>query len=217
MDRAHDAGPAQRLQEFARRPQSPLAWAELTPRLLEIAGWPGARPLASSEFQAHRRWQQTIDDCASLGFDGRRIEWSEFLAALDRALNETLFAPESQDAPILIAGPARVRRASPPMPFGFSARRRSLAGQRRDASPLPIGVQREAGMPHASPQLDWELAGAITRRLLASAPEVHFSYARQSDGPDSAGAAARPSRLIVQIAGPPAAFHDLIAPPLPPR
>ena len=71
-----------------------------------MAGWPGARALTSAEFQALRRWQQTVDDCASLGFDGRRMAWSDFLAALDRAVDETLFAPESQDAPILIAGPA---------------------------------------------------------------------------------------------------------------
>ena len=71
-----------------------------------MAGWPGERSLTSAEFQAHRRWQQAVDDCASLGFDGRRMGWNDFLAALDRAVKETLFAPESQDAPILIAGPA---------------------------------------------------------------------------------------------------------------
>ena len=49
-------------------------------------------------------------------------------------------------------------------------------------------------MPHATPQLDWELAAAITRRLLASAQEVHFSYARQNEA-----AEARPSRLIAQL------------------
>ncbi len=36
----------------------------------------------------------------------------------------------------------------------------------------------------------------MTRRVLASAPEVHFSYARQSEGVE-----ARPSRLVVQVAG----------------
>ncbi|MGA3102077.1 MAG: PD-(D/E)XK nuclease family protein, partial [Terracidiphilus sp.] len=55
------------------------------------------------------------------------------------------------------------------------------------------------------------------RRLLASAPEVHFSYSRQSDGPDSTGVAVRPSRLVAQIAGPfqPLSI-DLIAAPLSP-
>jgi probable DNA repair protein len=72
-------------------------------------------------------------------------------------------------------------------------------------------------MPHASPRLDWELADSITRRLLASAPEVHFSYARQSGGPDSAGVAARPSRLVAQVADPLQPLSNaLIAPPLSP-
>lgn len=201
----------QRLAEFARRPQSPLVWAELVPRLLEIAGWPGGRPLASAEYQAHRRWQQAVDNCASLGFDGRRIAWNEFLALLDRAVNETLFAPESQDAPILIAGPAESA--------GLTADAIWFLGASEDAWPssgathplLPLAVQREAAMPHASPRLDWELSAAMTRRLLSSAPLVQFSCAHRSEGAD-----ARPSRLIAQLAGPPNPLpHEIIAPPIP--
>ena len=206
-----------RLQEFARRPQSPLAWAELTPQLLELAGWPGDRPLTSSEFQAHRRWQQTVDSCASLGFDGRRIEWKEFLAVLDRALSETLFAPESRDAPILIAGPAESAGLTRDAIWFLGASEEAWPARGATHPLIPISVQRETGMPHASPRLDWELADSITRRLLVSAPEVHFSFARQSGGPDSAGVAARPSRLPAQIAGPPEPLSSgLIAPPLSP-
>jgi probable DNA repair protein len=206
-----------RLQEFARRPQSPITWAERAPQLLELAGWSGDRPLTSNEFQAHRRWQQTVDGCASLGFDGRRIEWKEFLAALDRALNETLFAPESRDAPILIAGPAESAGLAADAVWFLGASEEAWPARGSTHPLIPISAQREAGMPHASPRLDWEFADSITRRLLASAPEVHFSYARQSDGPDSAGVAARPSRLVAQIAGPPQPLsNDLIAPPLSP-
>jgi hypothetical protein len=49
---------------------------------------------------------QAVESCGSLGFDGRRISWKDFLSQLGRALDETLFAPESRDAPIQIAGPA---------------------------------------------------------------------------------------------------------------
>jgi probable DNA repair protein len=203
-----------RLQEFARRPQSPIAWAELAPQLLELTGWPGDRPLTSSEFQAHRRWRQTVDGCASLGFDGRRVEWKQFLAALDRALNETLFAPESQDAPILIAGPAESAGLTADAVWFLGASEEAWPARGATHPLLPLAVQRETGMPHASPRLDWELADSITRRLLASAPEVHFSYARQTDGPDSTGVAARPSRLVAQLAGPPELLsNDWIAPP----
>jgi probable DNA repair protein len=186
----------QRLQEFARRPQTPVVWAEFSAQLLQMAGWPGARPLTSAEFQALRRWQQTVDDCASLGFDGRRIAWSDFLGALDRAVDETLFAPESQDAPILIAGPAESAGLAADAIWFLGASEEAWPAAGSTHPLIPLFVQREAGMPHASPKLDWDLANAMTRRVLASAPEIHFSYARQSEGVE-----ARPSRLVVQVAG----------------
>lgn len=200
-----------RLQELSRRSQSPLAWADVVPQLLEIVGWPGERPLTSAEFQILRRWQQAVDDCASLGFDGRRMAWSEFVTLLDRALSEALFAPESEDAPVLIAGPAESA--------GLTADAVWFLGASDDAWPasgathpfLPLGIQRQADMPHASHKLDWDLACAMTRRLLASAPEMHLSYARQDEGVE-----ARPSRIVTQLAGSPKELPpELIAPPAP--
>lgn len=88
------------------RLQSPLEWGSLVPQLLQTVAWPGYRTPSSAEFQAARRWQQAVDTCGSLGFDGRHISWKDFLSALARTLDETLFAPESHDAPIQIAGPA---------------------------------------------------------------------------------------------------------------
>jgi ATP-dependent helicase/nuclease subunit B len=198
-------------QEAARRIQPPLAWAELVPRLLQTAGWPGHRPLTSDEFQAHRRWQQAVDDCASLGFDGRRMEWNEFLAALDRTLAETLFTPESEDAPILITGPAESAGLAADSVWFLDASEDGWPAAGATHPLLPLAVQREAGMPHATAQLDWDLANATTYRLLASATQVHFSYAGQVDGVDT-----RPSRLIAQIAGAPQPLTaGLIAPPIP--
>ena len=204
---------AQRLLAgFARRAQSPLDWAELVPRLLDELHFAGARPLASAEFQALRRWNQAVESCGSLGFDGRRIGWKDFLSQLDRTLDETLFAPESRDAPIQIAGPAESA--------GLTADAIWFLGADEDAWPangathplLPVEVQREAGMPHATPQLDWELAAAITRRILAAAPEVHFSFAMQNEA-----AEARPSRLIAQLAGEAQKLSaELAAPAAPP-
>jgi probable DNA repair protein len=184
-----------RIQDFARRPQSPLAWTELAPRLLELAGWPGGRPLTSAEFQAHRRWQQTVDDCASLGFDGRPMEWKEFRALLDRAVSETLFSPESEDAPILIAGPAESAGLTADAIWFLGATEQAWPASGATHPFIPISVQRASGMPHASPRLDWELAGAISRRLLSSAAGIHFSFARQSEGVEG-----RPSRIVEQLA-----------------
>lgn len=196
------------LDDFARRPQSPLDWAALIPHLLEAVGWPGSHPLSSVEFQAARRWQQTIESCGSLGFDGRRVNWREFLSVLSRALDETLFAPESRDAPIQIAGPAESAGLAADAIWFLGADEEAWPAKGATHPMIPLTVQREAAMPHATAQLDWDLAQAITVRLLASAPELHFSFARQREGVE-----ARPSRLIAQLAGPPQLLpQELVAP-----
>lgn len=197
-----------RLSESVHRRQSPIEWAALVPELLEIAGWPGARSSTSAEFQALRRWQQTLDASASLSFDGCRVSWDDFLLVLRRAAGETLFAPESQDAPIQIAGPAEAAglRADAIWFLGADEERWPAKGATNPL--LPFAIQRDAGMPHSSPQHDLALAESITSRILASAPVVCFSHARQSEGVE-----ARQSRLIVDCVGHPQPLPaDLIAP-----
>ncbi len=187
-----------RLEALAQRPQSPLDWAEQVPKLLEATGWPGYRPLTSPQFQAAQRWQQTVETCGSLGFDGRRMNWREFLEALSLALDETLFAPESRDAPIQIAGPAESAGLSADAVWFLGADEDKWPASGNTHPLLPLHVQREAAMPHATAQLDWELARAVTSRILAAAPEVRFSYARQNEK-----AEARPSRVAMQLAAQP--------------
>ncbi|MGC1461271.1 MAG: PD-(D/E)XK nuclease family protein [Terracidiphilus sp.] len=182
------------LAALANRPLNPLEWAELIPQLLQTAGWPGARTLSSAEHQSRDRWQQAVESCAALGFDGRRIRWPEFLSILARALDETLFAPESREAPIQIAGPAESAGLTADAIWFLGASETAWPAAGATHPLLPLEVQRNAAMPHATAQLDWELARAITLRLLCSAPQVCFSYARQSEGVES-----RSSRLITQL------------------
>jgi ATP-dependent helicase/nuclease subunit B len=195
------------LEKEMRQARSPMDWLELAKKLLESAGWPGGRPLGSEEHQVTQRLERVLDDCASLGFDGERLQWRDFVDALERASAQALFAPQSKDAPILIAGPAETA--------GLEVDGIWFLGASEDAWPpagtthpfLPISVQREARMPHAAPQFDWDLAQAMTTRLLASAPQVNFSYARQSEGVE-----ARPSRVITKTAGEPRELPDELQP-----
>lgn len=188
----------EKLAAAPQRTASLLDWAELVPRLLETMGWPGSRQLDSLEYQAVQRFERVLETCGSLGFDGRRMDWPAFSAELNDALAETLFAPESEDAPITIAGPAESA--------GLAADAIWFLGAHEDAWPargalhplLPVDVQREAGMPHASAQADFEMAQTITQRLAASAEEICFSYPRLDEDVET-----RPSRLIAPLAGEP--------------
>ena len=184
------------LAELAREPQSPLDWAELIPQLLESVCFAAAVPSASDEFQSAGRWQQALETTASLGYDGCRLEWSNFLSVLARTLAKTLFAPESSDAPIQISGPAESAGLTADAVWFLGATEQAWPAGGKTHPLLPFEVQRDAHMPHATPQLDWDLAEAMTARLLASAPEVYSSHARQIEGVE-----ARPSRLVTQVAG----------------
>lgn len=190
-----------------------VEWADTVPRLLEIIGWPAAPSQTSAEFQALRRWQHVLDLAGSLGFTGQRVSWRGFLTELENAAEEILYAPESTDAPIQIVGPAESA--------GLSADAVWFLGADEDSWPatapmhpfLPPHVQRETAMPHSSHAHDWEFSVAITHRLIASAAEIHFSFAEQKDDVET-----RPSRLVAQIAGAPQTLPVNLEPPphLPP-
>jgi probable DNA repair protein len=171
-----------------------LEWAALVPELLSAAALPGEQPLSSLEFQAWRRWGQALDTCGSLGFNGGRITWTEFLADLARILDDTLFAAESSDAPIQIAGPSESAGLTADAIWFFGADEDSWPQSGARQALLPVDVQRATGMPHASPRHDWDLSESVTKRLLHSAPLVHFSYAARKADSDT-----RPSRLISQF------------------
>ena len=176
--------------------QSALQWAGLAGQLLETAGWPGFRPFSSTAFQARRRWEQVLEQCASLGFDGSQMEWTEFVSTVASAVSDTIFATESTNAPIQITEPLASAGQLADGIWFLGAHEQNWPGRGQPHPLLPIGLQRDAGMPHASPQADWTLAQEVTTRLLASADEVIFSYARQA-----AEAETRPSRMVTQLIG----------------
>jgi probable DNA repair protein len=197
----------QTLKGIARL-QSHDQWADRIPHLLEILGWPGTQMQTSAGFQAMRRWQRSVDTAASLGFKGIGVSWQDFLAELQNIAAETLFAPESTDAPIQIAGPAESSGLMVDAVWFLGADEGAWPAVAPMHPFLPIGLQREVAMPHATPGRDWEFSFAVTKRLMGSARVVFFSCALQKDDVE-----ARPSRLIRQIAGDALAMpHDLLPP-----
>ncbi len=113
-----------------------------------------------------------------------------------------------QMQPIQIAGPAESA--------GLTADAIWFLGADEDSWPavasthpfLPLHIQREFAMPHASPVDDWQFCSTVTTRLLASAPQVHFSFAQQRGDIESS-----PSRLIKQLAGDPKPLSAELLPP----
>ena len=192
-------------------------WMDIALEILTGAGWPGADAEDSAQFQARKKWEQFTASIAALAFDGVRVEYDDFLTALLHAAGQTIFAPQSRNAPIQIMGP--LESAGQDFDAVWFMGLDDLKWPAK-ASPhplLPLAIQRDAGMPHATPEIDWEFARAVTQRIVSSSPECVFSYAKHSDG-----ALVQPAPVLAAALGSMPAFveaedflRDREAPPLP--
>ncbi len=184
----------------AARP--PSAFADLASVLLDSVSWPGPRPADSTQFQALQRWQRLLDEIALLDFDGTLYSWRDFVDLLDRHAQETIFAPESHDAPIQIMGPFESSGQQFDALWFMGVDDTAWPPRTRLHPLLPAAVQRQFSMPHAARDDNWNLARTVTTRLLNSAPRIVFSYAQRDKD-----AELRPSPLIASL------FSDIVPQP----
>ncbi len=180
---------------FAFESRLPGAWTELARIALEKFGWPGDRTPGSLQFQAQRRWDRLLEEIALLDLQSRPIRYGDFLTLLSLHAQQALFSPESLDAPIQIMGPMESAGQDFDAAWFLGATDEQWPATGRAHPLLPIGVQREAGMPHARPDDDWDIAQSVTRRILANASHAVFSRAQQNrDGE------LRPSPIVTALA-----------------
>lgn len=162
--------------EESRPRQHPSEWSATFSKLLRHAGWPGARPLSPAEHQTVELWKNLLSELASLDVVLPRLTYGHALQRLRGIAHDQRFAPRDEDAPVQIMDMLEAAGSQ------FDAL--WIAGLHGGAWPsvarpnpfLPLSLQRQAGMPHSSPDRELHYARRVTARLLASAPEVVCSY-----------------------------------------
>src|SRR6185295_5681640 len=90
--------------ELKPQGQSPQAWAEHFTRVLDAAGFPGERTPDSAEYQTRVRFNEVLGEFAKLGLVTSSFSSRKSIAQLVRLCNETLFQPETIDAPVQVLG-----------------------------------------------------------------------------------------------------------------
>ncbi len=169
-------------------------WVDVAERILDAVHWPGAHPLQSEDFQVQARWSQLLDSVAALAFDGRKASYSEFLGVLERQARQTIFAPESRDAPVQIMGPFEAAGLTFDALWFLGADDASWPAVARRHPFLTRSLQQTHNMPHADSTADWKLAQQVTARLDGSAAKCVFSYPSQN-----ADGVCRPSTLLNSV------------------
>ena len=160
---------------------SPHAWARQFTDLLSAAGFPGDRPLDSDEYQARAKLDETLAEFARLERVAPKLSSSRALGALRRLCAETLFQPESADAPIQVLGTLES--------LGLEFDALWVSGLTDEVWPmrarpnpfLPPALQKKAGIPEASPDKTLERCRAITKGWLEAADDVVVSYPAHED------------------------------------
>ncbi|MEK6211796.1 MAG: PD-(D/E)XK nuclease family protein [Pseudomonadota bacterium] len=156
--------------------RSPHEWARHFSALLEVAGFPGERGLDSSEFQTQAKFNETLAEFAKLERVAPKMSLAQALARLRRLCTDTLFQPETPDAPIQVLG---VLESA-----GLEFDALWVSGLTDEAWPLaaapnpfiPPALQRKAGIPEASAEATLARGKRITDGWLAAADEVVVSH-----------------------------------------
>ena len=163
---------------------SPHHWARQFTALLEAAGFPGERALDSAEFQTRAKFNEVLGDFARIGLVTKEISSNAALNRLRRICADTLFQPETPDAPIQVAGILE----SAGLEFdclwvsGLTEEAWPLAAR---ANPfLPVALQKKAGIPEAAAETSIALDRRITDGWLGAADEVVFSYPEKEQDRD---------------------------------
>jgi ATP-dependent helicase/nuclease subunit B len=163
------------LDRLPRRGE-PAVWAGRFLALLDAAGWPNGGYLNSEEYQPAQRFRELLEHFPELGLVQRSMTFEAALGRLRALCSDTLFQPESPEAPIQVVGLLEAA--------GLAFDHLWVLGLSDDqwpeaASPhplLPVRLQRELGIPRATAERELEFATQVTRRLCAGAPEVVMSY-----------------------------------------
>lgn len=164
-------------QQAAR--QAPSAWAQNFAKLLELAAWPGERSLSSHEYQARRAFDGVLEALCALDAVLGRASFAEAYQYLQQLCHERIFQAQTEgDPPVQIMG--LLEAAGTPLDalwvMGMNDHLWPPAA--RPNPLLPAESQRQVRSPNASAEVQHRFATKIHQRLLRSAPELVFSYAK---------------------------------------
>ncbi len=177
-------GFAQTLRQLRewQHPQRRLAageWAERISQLLVVAGWPGARPLDSSDYQAWQAWRNALLELGRLDPLLGRVPFSAALTQLRELLEHEVFQPQSPPSRIQVMGALEA--------VGMDFDHLWVVGLDDERWPppgrphpfLPYALQREQGLPHAAAAQELAYAQHRTAQWCVAADDVRLSWPRQ--------------------------------------
>lgn len=180
-DLANRLRDARKALDTLRGTWAPSYWAERFPQLWRMLGWPGERSLDTEEQQTVAKLSECLAEFGSLDELLGSLRLHAAVTEFTRLVTTTAYEPRTAPAPVTIIDPQTVA--------GMHFEALWVAGLEASRWPpapepdpfLPIEAQRRAGVPTASPEAVRRLWRARFERLMSSADQIVFSWARFED------------------------------------
>lgn len=155
--------------------QLPSQWVDIFLDQLTQLNWPGERQPDSIEYQQTQLWHQLLESFASLDSSLGVISVSEAISQLQSMANHQPFQAKVPDSPIQVLG---ILEGA-----GLHFTHCWILGLHQQAWPpapmpnplLPISLQRQYNMPHASSLRELQFAQSLTDNYKHCATEIVFS------------------------------------------
>lgn len=158
---------------------SALVWSRRFGAALRALGWPGARALSSDEQQTHARFQELLAELASVAPHTGALRAIDAVVLLEELAARSAFEPATGDPAVTISGAL----GDPIVKYDGIW----VTGLHADAWPRPVSIdpfiplaaQRQAGIPHVSPERMVEHSRALLQTWRQCANQLVVSWPRQ--------------------------------------
>lgn len=151
-------------------------WRQIFQDLLALFDWPGERSLNSIEYQAVNRFYIFLDEFMQLDAVFPPQNSKDILDKLQKYVSNIAFQPENQGAPIQILGILEASGLHFDYLWLMQLHHENWPPKAEPNPFIPIALQKQMLMPHASPLREYEFAKKMTERLLSSAQHIICSY-----------------------------------------
>lgn len=166
---------AQRHATFGKHSAS--YWSDFFYQLLQSIGWPGQRRLDSQEHQQLSLWNQLIEQFNQLDSCKVQLTYAQARQELRNIAGKTPFQAQTPLSPIQILGALEAAGLEFSHCWVMGLHHRQWPPTPSPNPLLPIYLQRQHKMPHASAERELLFARSLTQAYRRCAPVVVFSSA----------------------------------------
>ncbi|MCX7117067.1 MAG: PD-(D/E)XK nuclease family protein [Legionellales bacterium] len=157
---------------------SPSQWIKLFKQRLFDLGFPGEYPLNSANYQCFQRFISLIDELQQWFIINPVMNKTDALKVLNDLAKSTIFQNKTTTAPVQILGLLEASGCCFESVWVTGITDLCLPKKTNLSAFIPLRLQRELHMPHATPERELQMATQLLQRLRNGCDDIVFSHPR---------------------------------------